>query len=73
MAAKSWSITDVKGLDYPASISHDSSNTTEENMEDSKAIPGLLFYKFKGKSIPGLMFIYPKGSIISETLTEALK
>ena len=42
-------------------------------MEEGKALPGLPVYKFRGKLIPGLMCMSPKGSIISEILTEELK
>ena len=32
LAAQNWSVTDVKGFDYCASIPYDSSNKMEENM-----------------------------------------
>ena len=41
LAAKSLSVTDVKGFDYRASIPYESSKTTEENMGEGKALPGL--------------------------------
>ena len=40
LAAKSLSVTDVKGFYYGASIPYESSNTTEENMGEGKALPG---------------------------------
>ena len=55
LAAKSLSLTDVKGLDYRASIKYDSSKTTAEKMGEGKVLPGLPVFKFRGKSIPGLM------------------
>ena len=61
LAAKSLSVTDVKEFDYRASIPYDSSNTTQENMGEGKALPGLKVCKFKGKLIPYLMCISPKG------------
>ena len=45
LAAKSVSFTYVKGFDYRASIPYDSSKTLDENISDSKAIPGLPFCK----------------------------
>ena len=55
LAAKSLSVTDVKGFDYRASIPYDSSKTMEEKMGEGKVLPGLPVCKFRGKSIPGLM------------------
>ena len=60
LAAKSLSVTDVKGFDYRASIPYDSINTMEENMGEVKALPGLKVCKFRVKLIPGLMCISPK-------------
>ena len=40
LAAKSLSITDVKGFDYRASIPYDSIKTMEKNMGEVKALPG---------------------------------
>ena len=73
LAAKSLSITDVKGFDYRASILYDSSNTMEKNMGEGKALTRLSVCKFRWILIPGLMCMSPKGSISSEILTEALK
>ena len=41
LAAKSLSVTDVKVFYYRASIPYDSINTTEENMGEVNALPGL--------------------------------
>ena len=41
LAAKTLSVTDVKGFDYRAKIPHDSSKTMEENLGEGKALPGL--------------------------------
>ena len=73
LAAKNLSVTGVKGFDYRTSIPYDSSKTMEENIGEGKALPGLPVWKFRGELIPGLMCMSPKGSIISEILTEALK
>ena len=73
LAAKSLSVTDVKGFDYRASIPYDSSKTTEENIGEGKAFLGLTVCKFRGKSIPCLICMYPKESISSKILTEFLK
>ena len=70
---KSLSVTDVKGFDYRASISYDSSNTMAENMGEVKAPPRLPVYKFRGKLIPDLIYISPNLSIRSSILTGALK
>ena len=73
LAAKSLSVTDVKGFYYRAKFPYDSSKTMEENMGEGKTLPGLPVCKLRGKLIPGLMCMYPKGSISSKILTEALK
>ena len=41
LSAKSLSVTDVKLLDYRASIPYDSSNSMEENIVEGKSFPGL--------------------------------
>ena len=71
--AKILSVTDVKGIDYCISIPYDSSKTMEENMGEDKEVPKLPVWKFRGELITGLMCMYPKISIRSEILTEALK
>ena len=71
--AKSLSVTDVKGFDYRAYIPYESSKTMEENMGEGKELPDLTVYKFRVKLILDLMCIYPKLSIISKILNEALK
>ena len=73
LAAKSLSVTGVKGFDYRAKIPYDSCKTMEENMGEGKALYGFPVCKFRGKFIPGLMCMSPKESINSEILTEALK
>ena len=55
LSSQSLSVTDVKGFYYHTSIPYDSSNTTKENMVESKELPGLTVYKFRGRSITGLM------------------
>ena len=72
LAAKTLSVTDVKGFYYPSYIPYDSINTMEGNKREGKALPGFPVCKFRGKLIEGLMYIPPKGSIISNILTEAL-
>ena len=47
-AAKKLSVTDVKGLYYHTSISYDSSETMEENIEEGKELPGFPVCKFRG-------------------------
>ena len=49
LATQSLSVTGAKGLYYRASIPYDSSKTTEENMVESKSLPGLPVCKFRGK------------------------
>ena len=73
LAERSLSVTEVKVFYYRASIPYESNKTTEENMGEGKALPGLLVYNFRGELIPSLMCMCPKGSISSEILTEALK
>ena len=41
LAAKSLSLTDVKGFYYCASIPYESSKTMKKNMVEVKALPGL--------------------------------
>ena len=61
LAAKSLSVTDVKGFYYRAKIPYDSSKTMEENMREGKALPRLPVWKLRGELIPCLMYMSPKG------------
>ena len=73
LASQSLIVTYVKVFGYCASIPYNSSKTTEENMGEGNALPGLPVWKFRGESIPGSICMSPKGSTISYILTEALK
>ena len=73
LTAQSWSVTDVKGLNYRASIPYDSSKTMEEKLYGERQFLGFQYESSGGGWIPGLMCISPKRSIVSKILTEAIK